>query len=69
MKNLEYLRTLDAEEMAEFLESFGAEMINFCDICPDVDKCGTGTDCRYTGRDDKLAWEIWLNSERQEAKR
>lgn len=66
MKNLDYLRTLNAKKMAKFLTAFGAEMVNFCDICPDRDGC-IGDDCKYTGRDDEAAWEQWLNAERSPA--
>jgi len=62
MKNLDYLRTLNAKKMAKFLTAFGAEMVNFCDICPDRDRCEV-EDCKYTGRNDEEAWEQWLNAE------
>lgn len=63
MTNLDYLRTLSAEKMAKFLVSFGAEMVNFCDICPDREKC-EAEGCKYTGRNDEEAWRQWLTSER-----
>lgn len=66
MKNLDYLRTLNAKKMAKFLTAFGAEMVNFCDICPDRDRCEV-EDCKYTGRNDEEAWEQWLNAERSNA--
>lgn len=66
MTNLEYLRTLSAKKMAKFLDAFGAEMVNFCDICPDRDECEV-VDCKYTGRNDQEAWEQWLNAERSPA--
>lgn len=65
MTTLDYLRTLPAEKMAKFLDSFGAEMVNFCDICPDRDGC-TGENCKYTGRNDEEAWRQWLMSERMQ---
>ena len=64
MTNLDYLRTLDAKRMAKFLDAFGAEMVNFCDICPDREEC-EAADCKYTGRNDEEAWRQWLEAERR----
>ena len=64
MTNLEYLRTLSARKMAKFLDAFGAEMVNFCDICPDPAACPAS--CMYLLQCQE-AWEQWLNAERSPA--
>ena len=60
MTNYEWLKTLTAEQMAEFLTSTSAEMVGFCDnYCKESEICDG--DCRYT--DDKTMWKKWLEAE------
>lgn len=61
MKNIETLRKMDPDQLAEFLTASGATVpAEFCDnIC--TGSCDT---CGYTGTDgDRRAWREWLESE------
>ena len=60
MTNFEWLKSLTAEQMADFLVSTSAELVGFCDsYCPESETCEG--DCRY--RDDKTMWREWLEAE------
>ncbi len=62
MSNYEWIMSLPAEKLAEFLENTGAENLAFCDdYCPESETCNG--DCKY--RDEKAVWKKWLDSERK----
>lgn len=62
MKNIEKLRNMDADQLADFMVESGAAVPNdFCDISCTVEAC---KECSFCGPDgEKKAWKIWLESE------
>lgn len=61
MRNIERIRAMDADQLAEFLVEHGAEVpTEFCDILCEED-C---MKCPFVGPDgDKKAWQTYLESE------
>ena len=62
LKNIEKLRNMDADQLADFMVESGAAVPNdFCDISCTVEAC---KECSFCGPDgEKKAWKIWLESE------
>ncbi len=63
MRNIERIRAMDADQLADFLVESGAEVpTEFCDIlCVLVEGC---EECLFCGPGgDRKAWKIWLESE------
>lgn len=62
MRNIERIRTMDAEQLAGFLvENYAEVPTEFCDVLCAVEDCD---ECGFCGPDgEKKAWEIWLESE------
>ena len=63
MRNIERIRAMDADQLADFLVESGAEVpTEFCDIlCVLVEGCEECLFCGPCG--DRKAWKIWLESE------
>lgn len=60
MTNLEWIRSLPADQLAEFLDDMGAVSTSYCDGCPKSEGCKGGI-CEYDNEKD--VWLKWLKSE------
>lgn len=65
MKNIETIRDMNAEQLADFLVDHGAGVPNeFCDGLCEGENCG---ECPYVGEEgDRRAWKEWLESEEEQ---
>ena len=66
MTNLEWIRSLPVDRLAEFLESSGAEAPDYCDAyCQKETPCEVpcGGSCKYAS--EKEIWVQWLKCEKR----